>query len=120
MVPGHEIVGRVIEVGEHVEKFKAGDLAGVGCMVDSCRTCAACGEGLEQYCEKGFNGTYGAKSRIGDGITYGGYSNHIVGRSEEHTSELQSLMRISYAAFGLKKKNSQQKTTRNNYSNQSP
>ncbi|NGY05775.1 NAD(P)-dependent alcohol dehydrogenase [Solimonas terrae] len=78
MVPGHEIVGRVIEVGEQVTKFKAGDVAGVGCMVDSCRSCPACEEGLEQYCEKGFTGTYGAKSRIGDGITYGGYSNHIV------------------------------------------
>src|SRR5262245_16508692 len=53
MVPGHEIVGRVIEVGEHVTKFKVGDYAGVGCMVDSCRRCSACDEDLEQYCEEG-------------------------------------------------------------------
>ncbi|NKF24577.1 NAD(P)-dependent alcohol dehydrogenase [Solimonas marina] len=78
MVPGHEIVGRVVEVGAHVKGYKVGDLAGVGCMVDSCRSCPSCAEGLEQYCEQGFTGTYGAKSRVGDGITYGGYSNHIV------------------------------------------
>ena len=77
MVPGHEIVGRVVKVGAHVKGFKEGDLAGVGCMVDSCRTCASCGEGLEQYCEKGFTGTYNAKDKAGN-ITYGGYSNNIV------------------------------------------
>src|SRR5580700_9180806 len=53
MVPGHEIVGRVSAVGSNVKKFKAGDLAGVGCLVDSCRTCSACHEGLENYCENG-------------------------------------------------------------------
>ncbi|MFT4047208.1 MAG: NAD(P)-dependent alcohol dehydrogenase [Solimonas sp.] len=78
MVPGHEIVGRVVEVGAHVKTFKVGDLAGVGCMVDSCRTCAACEEGLEQYCEQGFTGTYNGKARDGSGPTFGGYSNHIV------------------------------------------
>ncbi|WP_020649008.1 NAD(P)-dependent alcohol dehydrogenase [Solimonas variicoloris] len=78
MVPGHEIVGRVVEVGAHVQGFKVGDLAGVGCMVDSCRTCPACGEGLEQYCENGFTGTYNALERDGQTPTYGGYSNHIV------------------------------------------
>jgi uncharacterized zinc-type alcohol dehydrogenase-like protein len=77
-VPGHEIVGRVVEVGAHVKGFKVGDLAGVGCMVDSCRTCSACGEGLEQYCEQGFTGTYNGKARDGSGITYGGYSKQIV------------------------------------------
>lgn len=78
LVPGHEIVGKVVKVGSQVRGFKVGDLAGVGCMVDSCRSCASCQEGLEQYCEKGFTGTYGAKSRKGDGLTYGGYSNNIV------------------------------------------
>jgi uncharacterized zinc-type alcohol dehydrogenase-like protein len=77
LVPGHEIVGKVVKVGAQVKGFKPGDLAGVGCMVDSCRTCASCGEGLEQYCEKGFVGTYNAKGRDG-AITYGGYSNNIV------------------------------------------
>lgn len=74
-VPGHEIVGRVTRVGANVKKFKAGDLAGVGCMVDSCRSCASCREGLENYCDNGFTGTYN-----GNGVTntYGGYSDHIV------------------------------------------
>src|ERR1700732_997479 len=56
-VPGHEIVGRVVAVGAQVKHFKAGDLAGVGCMVDSCQHCPSCAEGLEQYCENGFTGT---------------------------------------------------------------
>lgn len=78
-VPGHEIVGRVSRVGEKVTKFKPGDLAGVGCMVDSCRECASCREGLEQYCEVGFVGTYnGEDRRHGGGNTLGGYSNRIV------------------------------------------
>jgi uncharacterized zinc-type alcohol dehydrogenase-like protein len=77
MVPGHEIVGRVVRVGSQVKKFKAGDLAGVGCLVDSCRTCENCREGLEQYCLNGGVGTYNSKGK--DGVpTYGGYSNTIV------------------------------------------
>jgi len=78
MVPGHEIVGRVRAVGSAVTRFKAGDAVGVGCLVDSCRTCSACGEGLEQYCEKGFTGTYAGKDRVDGSPTQGGYSNHIV------------------------------------------
>ena len=78
MVPGHEIVGRVRAVGSAVTRFKAGDAVGVGCLVDSCRTCGACGEGLEQYCEKGFTGTYAGKDRVDGSPTQGGYSNHIV------------------------------------------
>ncbi|MDB5199759.1 MAG: hydroxyacid dehydrogenase [Chitinophagaceae bacterium] len=77
-VPGHEIVGRVTRVGDHVKKYKAGDLAGVGCMVDSCRECESCKEGLEQYCENGMVGTYNGKERDGGGNTYGGYSKMIV------------------------------------------
>jgi alcohol dehydrogenase (NADP+) len=77
-VPGHEIVGRVTRVGEQVKRFKAGDLAGVGCMVDSCRTCASCRDGLEQYCEVGFVGTYNGEDKILGGVTYGGYSDKIV------------------------------------------
>ena len=57
-VPGHEIVGRVVAVGNKVMEFKVGDLAGVGCMVDSCGHCPACAEGEEQYCDNGFTGTY--------------------------------------------------------------
>ena len=77
MVPGHEIVGRVTEVGAHVQNFKPGDLAGVGCMVDSCQHCAECDAGLEQYCDNGFVGTYNAKDKDGS-PTYGGYSKQIV------------------------------------------
>jgi uncharacterized zinc-type alcohol dehydrogenase-like protein len=82
MVPGHEIVGKVLAVGGKVKKFKVGDLAGVGCMVDSCQDCASCREGLEQYCQKGFTGTYNSKERDGKTPTYGGYSNSIVTREE--------------------------------------
>jgi uncharacterized zinc-type alcohol dehydrogenase-like protein len=77
MVPGHEIVGKVVKVGSEVKKFKAGDLAAVGCLVDSCRTCTNCREGLEQYCTDGAVGTYNSKGKEGT-PTYGGYSNTIV------------------------------------------
>ena len=77
-VPGHEIVGRVTKVGDHVKKYKAGDLVGVGCMVDSCRECDNCKEGLEQYCSGGMVGTYNGQERDGSGVTYGGYSKQIV------------------------------------------
>jgi len=78
MVPGHEIVGRVIKTGQHVKNFKNGDLAGVGCFVDSCRTCPSCLAGEEQYCENGMTGTYNAYERDGKTPTYGGYSTQIV------------------------------------------
>jgi uncharacterized zinc-type alcohol dehydrogenase-like protein len=78
-VPGHEIVGRVVAVGDKVTRFKAGDIAAVGCMVDSCGRCASCGDGLEQYCENGFTGTYnGHIFGAGGANTYGGYSDSIV------------------------------------------
>jgi uncharacterized zinc-type alcohol dehydrogenase-like protein len=76
-VPGHEIVGRITAVGNAVDGFKIGDIAGVGCMVDSCRQCASCKEGEEQYCEAGFTGTYNGPMFGGEN-TYGGYSDHIV------------------------------------------
>ena len=78
MVPGHEIVGRVVAVGEHVRKLKAGDHAAVGCMVDSCRRCEPCEADLEQYCLEGCTVTYNGKEREGDRTTYGGYSEQIV------------------------------------------
>jgi uncharacterized zinc-type alcohol dehydrogenase-like protein len=77
-VPGHEIVGRAARVGGQVKKFREGDLVGVGCMVDSCRVCASCKEGLEQYCENGFTGTYNGPEQGTGNNTYGGYSNRIV------------------------------------------
>jgi uncharacterized zinc-type alcohol dehydrogenase-like protein len=79
LVPGHEIVGTVRRVGSAVVDFAAGDRVGVGCMVDSCRTCESCLDGLEQYCENGMTGTYGAiDRRNGDSVTQGGYSSSIV------------------------------------------
>ena len=78
-MPGHEIVGRVTAVGDLVTKFKVGDLAGVGCMVDSCQHCAPCDQGEEQYCENGFTGTYNGPMFGGEN-TFGGYSTHIVVR----------------------------------------
>ncbi|RZZ88347.1 NAD(P)-dependent alcohol dehydrogenase [Pseudoxanthomonas winnipegensis] len=77
-VPGHEIVGRVTAVGSEVKGFKVGDLAGVGCMVDSCRTCPSCAAGEEQYCDNGFTGTYNGPLFGGGENTYGGYSDHVV------------------------------------------
>jgi len=77
MVPGHEIVGTVTRVGKGVSKFKVGDLAGIGCLVDSCRTCPACVDGDEQFCQSGMVGTYNSKGK--DGLmTYGGYSTNYV------------------------------------------
>ena len=77
MVPGHEIVGHVAEVGTGVTKFKVGDAVGVGCFVDSCRSCAQCQAGEEQFCEQGMTGTYNAMERDGSAPTYGGYSTRI-------------------------------------------
>jgi len=78
VVPGHEIVGRVVKVGSGVKKFKEGDLAAVGCMVDSCRKCASCRDGEEQYCEVGMTLTYNSPDKYLGGVTYGGYSESIV------------------------------------------
>ena len=78
MVPGHEIIGRVKQVGAEVTRFAAGDLVGVGCMVDSCRHCAECREGLEQFCQNTLTLTYNSPDPILGGSTYGGYSNQIV------------------------------------------
>ena len=79
LVPGHEIVGRVTRVGDAVSRFRPGDLVAVGCLVDSCRTCPSCQEGLHQYCGQGMVGTYNSPDyRHGNAMTYGGYSRRIV------------------------------------------
>jgi uncharacterized zinc-type alcohol dehydrogenase-like protein len=78
MVPGHEIVGKVVAVGNDVTKFKVGDIAGVGVMVDSCKTCKNCSNHLEQYCAEGMTGTYNAIERDGKTVAQGGYSTQIV------------------------------------------
>jgi uncharacterized zinc-type alcohol dehydrogenase-like protein len=77
-VPGHEIVGRVSRVGSEVTRFKVGDLAAVGCLVDSCRECASCKKDLEQYCIPGFTGTYNGNDKHLGGHTFGGYSEKVV------------------------------------------
>jgi alcohol dehydrogenase (NADP+) len=77
-VPGHEIVGRVIKVGAEVQKFTAGDIVGVGCLVGSCHTCESCEEHLEQFCENGAIFTYNSPDKHSGGVTYGGYSESIV------------------------------------------
>jgi len=78
LVPGHEIVGRVVKAGGKVSRFKEGDLAAVGCLVDSCRHCTSCKEDLEQYCENGSTGTYGGVEKETGRPTHGGYSDKIV------------------------------------------
>ena len=77
-MPGHEIVGRVVGVGAHVKTFRAGDLAAVGCLVNSCRHCPNCTDGLEQFCTSGAIFTYNAPDAVSGGVTYGGYSDSIV------------------------------------------
>jgi len=97
MVPGHEIVGKVIKVGEHVKLFKAGDLAGVGCFVDSCGKCDNCKESLQQYCEEGMVGTYNSKERESGAPTYGGYSTQIV-VNENYTLKVSDKLPLSGVA----------------------
>ena len=93
-VPGHEIVGRVTAVGDLVTSFKVGDLAGVGCMVDSCQHCKPCADGLEQFCENGFTGTYNGPEQGTGANTYGGYSSHMVVRES-------FVLRVSHAEGDL-------------------
>ena len=97
MVPGHEIVGRVVKVGDHVTKFKAGDLAGVGCFVDSCRTCSNCLQGIEQYCDNGMTGTYNSVERGTNIPTYGGYSTQIV-VDEQYTLKVSDKLPLANVA----------------------
>ena len=82
VVPGHEIIGQVVEVGRKVKRFKKGDLVGVGCMVDSCKECGPCKDHLEMFCQNGCTWTYNSPNPHLGGRTYGGYSTHIVVREE--------------------------------------
>lgn len=97
MVPGHEIVGRVTKVGAHVKGFKPGDLAGVGCFVDSCRECPSCKAGLEQYCETSLIATYNAYEKDGKTPTYGGYSTQIV-VDESYTLKVSEKLSLEAVA----------------------
>lgn len=96
MVPGHEIVGRVTQVGSDVTRFHVGETAGVGCFVDSCRTCPACREGLEQYCETGMLLTYSGRDKNGQ-PTQGGYSTQIV-VDEQYVLRIPSALSPAGAA----------------------
>ncbi len=97
MVPGHEIVGRITRIGANVKKFNVGELAGVGCLVDSCRTCENCREGLEQYCLNGNSPTYNGREQDKKTPTYGGYSKMIVADEEFvlHISEKLPLQNVA-------------------------
>ena len=97
MVPGHEIVGRVVKVGDHVKKFQVGDLAGVGCFVDSCGVCPNCQEGIEQYCDEGMTGTYNGRERATGAPTYGGYSTQIVVK-EDYTLKVSPKLPLDRVA----------------------
>ncbi len=97
MVPGHEIAGRVIATGSGVTRFAVGDLAGVGCMVDSCRVCPSCREGEEQFCDSGPVWTYNSVERDGKTPTYGGYSNLIV-VSEDFVLHMPENLPLSHVA----------------------
>jgi uncharacterized zinc-type alcohol dehydrogenase-like protein len=96
-VPGHEIVGRVTAVGSGVTKFKVGDTVGVGCLVDSCRTCPNCREGLEQYCDNGMVMTYGSTDKYLGGPTLGGYSQSIV-VTEDFVLRIPANLKLAAAA----------------------
>lgn len=97
LVPGHEIVGRVLEVGSSVKNYKIGDHVAVGCMVDSCQECDQCHNHEEQFCRNGMTPTYGAPDRISGEITQGGYSKHIVVR-EEFVLSVPEKLDLSKAA----------------------
>jgi uncharacterized zinc-type alcohol dehydrogenase-like protein len=98
MVPGHEIVGRVIKVGEHVKSFKVGDLAGVGTLVNSCGKCSHCEDGLEVYCENGVIATYNNLDKYRDNLpAYGGYSNTIV-TDESFTLHIPGTLHLAATA----------------------
>jgi uncharacterized zinc-type alcohol dehydrogenase-like protein len=97
MVPGHEIVGRIAEVGAGVTHFKVGDLAGVGCFVDSCRVCGSCKEGVEQYCENHLVATYNGTEKDEQTPTYGGYSTQIV-MDENYTLKIPATLPLEGVA----------------------
>ncbi len=97
MVPGHEIVGRISKVGDKVTKFKIGDLAGIGCFVDSCRTCPSCQQNLEQYCEVQMASTYNGYEMDLKTPTYGGYSDHIV-VDEKYTLKVSDKLDLAGVA----------------------
>ena len=97
MVPGHEIVGRVTAIGNHVTKYKIGDLAVVGCIVDSCGHCQYCNDGIEQFCEEGTTLSFNSKDKLIGGFTYGGFSKAYVCH-EDYTLRMPAFKDLAAAA----------------------
>jgi alcohol dehydrogenase (NADP+) len=97
LVPGHEIVGKIIAVGSSVTNFSVGQLAGVGCFVDSCRVCKNCKDGVEQFCDEGMTGTYNSYERGTNIPTYGGYSTSII-VDEKYTLHISNKLPLSGVA----------------------
>jgi uncharacterized zinc-type alcohol dehydrogenase-like protein len=97
LVPGHEIVGRIVKIGSDVKKFSVGDLAGIGCFVDSCRVCENCKAGVEQFCDEGMTGTYNSYERGTNIPTYGGYSTGIT-VDEKYTLHVSDKLPLSGVA----------------------
>jgi len=97
IVPGHEIVGRVTAVGSHVNKFKAGDLAAVGCIVDSCGHCEYCNDGIEQFCDEGVTYSFNSPDKISGGHTFGGFSKTYVCH-EKYVLQMPSFTNLAAAA----------------------
>ncbi len=97
LIPGHEIIGKVIEAGPDVKNFKVGENVGVGCMVDSCQGCDQCGAGEEMFCRNGMTATYGSEDRVTGDVTQGGYSKHIIVR-EEFVLRISDKLDLSKAA----------------------
>ena len=97
MVPGHEIVGKVTAIGTHVTKFKVGDFAAVGCIVDSCGHCEYCEEGIEQFCEKGTSLSFNTPDKFLGGFTYGGFSQSYVCH-ENYTLKLPEFKNLATVA----------------------
>ncbi|ODC02166.1 hydroxyacid dehydrogenase [Terasakiispira papahanaumokuakeensis] len=97
LVPGHEIIGRVVEVGPDVQRYQVGDKVGVGCMVDSCQACDQCDHDEEQFCREGVTPTYGEPDRVNGETTQGGYSKHIIVR-EEFVLRVPDALDLSRAA----------------------
>jgi len=97
LVPGHEIIGKITSVGEHVTKFKVGDIAAIGCIVDSCNSCEYCEDDLEQFCDEGVTYSFGSPDKVSGGNTFGGFSESYV-CNEQYVLKMPSFDNLAAAA----------------------
>ncbi|OUR73025.1 zinc-binding dehydrogenase [Methylophaga sp. 41_12_T18] len=97
LVPGHEIIGKITSVGEHVTKFKIGDIAAIGCIVDSCNSCEYCEDDLEQFCDEGVTYSFGSPDKVSGGNTFGGFSESYV-CNEQYVLKMPSFDNLAAAA----------------------